>query len=56
MIQAEKTVIRSTTGMTRVTTMAGLIPSASSTSTVTAPVATNSLKISSLTLSLAVAP
>ena len=56
MSQAEKMVISSTTGMTRVTTTAGCQPSARRTRTVTAPVATKSLKISSLTLALAVSP
>ena len=54
MTQAEKTVTRITTGITITTTTAGRQPSASQTRMVTAPVATNSLKMSSLTLSLAV--
>ena len=57
LIHATKMVISSTTGITSTTTMAGRnAMNASNTSTKTKPVATKSLKMSSLTLSLAVSP
>ena len=54
--QAEKTVIRITTGITTKVTIAGLKPKAYQTRRVTAEVATTNLKSSSLTFSLAVSP
>ena len=56
-IQAVNTVMNSTTGMTSMTTIAGRrARKATSTRMKTKKVATTSLKISSLTLSLAVSP
>ena len=53
---AANTVIRITTGMTMVTTIAGFRPSAYHTRMVTMPVATTNLNSSSLTFSCAVSP